>query len=191
MEWAIEECRKTSLPVAASMCIGPEGDMHGVSSAECAIRMAKAGAHVVGINCHYDPFISLECIKKMKAGLDAASLTPYLMCQPLAFHTPDAGKQGFIDLPEFPFGLEPRICTRWETHSYHSSHHPTSLSRWDMHKFAREAYDLGVRYIGGCCGFEPYHIRAVTEELLVERGGKAAAGSDKHMPWGEVRNSSS
>lgn len=168
MEWAIEECRKTSLPVAASMCIGPEGDMHGVSSAECAIRMAKAGAHVVGINCHYDPFISLECIKKMKAGLDAAGLTPYLMCQPLAFHTPDAGKQGFIDLPEFPFGLEPRICTRW-----------------DMHKFAREAYDLGVRYIGGCCGFEPYHIRAVTEELLVERGGKAAAGSDKHMPWGE------
>merc|ERR1711974_580376 len=79
-------------------------------------RMAKAGAHVVGINCHFDPFVSLECLKKMKAGLDAANLKPYLMCQPLAFHTPDAGKQGFIDLPEFPFGLEPRICTRWEMH---------------------------------------------------------------------------
>ena len=81
MEWAIEECLKTSLPVAASMCIGPEGDMHGVSAAECAIRMAKAGAHVVGINCHFDPFVSLECLKKMKAGLDAANLKPYLMCQ--------------------------------------------------------------------------------------------------------------
>ncbi len=23
----------------------------------------------------------------------------------------------------------------------------------------RSAYDLGIRYIGGCCGFEPYHIR--------------------------------
>jgi hypothetical protein len=23
----------------------------------------------------------------------------------------------------------------------------------------RAAYDLGIRYIGGCCGFEPYHIR--------------------------------
>ena len=112
MEWAIEECRKTDLPVAANMCIGPDGDMHGVSSAECAIRMAKAGAHVVGINCHFDPFVSLECIKKMKAGLDAAGLSPYLMVQPLAYHTPDAGKQGFIDLPEFPFSLEPRICTR-------------------------------------------------------------------------------
>merc|ERR1719300_1753786 len=35
--------------------------------------MAKAGAHVVGINCHFDPFVSLECLKKMKAGLDAPS----------------------------------------------------------------------------------------------------------------------
>jgi len=108
IEWAIEECLKTSLPVAANMC------------------------------------------------------------QPLAFHTPDAGKQGFIDLPEFPFGLEPRICTRW-----------------DMHKFAREAWELGVRYIGGCCGFEPYHIRALAEELAVEKGGKKPAGSEKHMMWGE------
>ena len=39
-----------------------------------------------------------------------------------------------------------------------------------MHKYAREAFDLGVRYIGGCCGFEPYHIRAMAEELAVERG---------------------
>ena len=46
MEWAIEECKKTTLPVAASMCIGPEGDMHGVSAAECAVRMARAGADI-------------------------------------------------------------------------------------------------------------------------------------------------
>ena len=26
------------------------------------------------------------------------------------------------------------------------------------------------RYIGGCCGFEPYHIRAMAEELRAERG---------------------
>ena len=30
-----------------------------------------------------------------------------------------------------------------------------------MHRYAREAWELGVRYIGGCCGFEAYHIRAV------------------------------
>ena len=27
-----------------------------------------------------------------------------------------------------------------------------------------------MRLIGGCCGFEPYHIRAMAEELLDVRG---------------------
>lgn len=63
-------------------------------------------------------------------------------------------------------GLEPRI-----------------LTRWDMHKYAREAYNAGIHFIGGCCGFEPYHIRAVAEELAVERGLLPAA-SEKHGSWG-------
>ena len=52
-----------------------------------------------------------------------------------------------------------------------------------MHRYAREAYEIGVRYIGGCCGFEPYHIRAVAEELSAERGC-LPAGSEKHDMWG-------
>ena len=52
-----------------------------------------------------------------------------------------------------------------------------------MHRYAREAWELGVRYIGGCCGFEPYHIRAVAEELSAERG-RLPPGSDKHDMWG-------
>ena len=43
IEWAIEESLKTGMVVAANMCIGPQGDMHGVSAGECAVRMAKAG----------------------------------------------------------------------------------------------------------------------------------------------------
>ena len=40
-----------------------------------------------------------------------------------------------------------------------------TITRWDVHRYAREAYDAGVRYIGGCCGFESYHIRAIAEEV--------------------------
>jgi len=167
MEWAIEVALATGKPVAATMCIGPEGDMHGVSAGECGVRMAKAGAHIVGINCHFDPDTVLAGLRKMKEAMDAQGLKPYLMSQPLGYHTPDAKKQGFIDLPEFPFGLEPRILTRWE-----------------MHKYARDAWDMGVRYIGGCCGFEPYHVRAMAEELTVERGGELPVASEKHNPWG-------
>ncbi|CAG0897675.1 unnamed protein product [Darwinula stevensoni] len=167
VEWAIEVCKETGKPVASTMCIGPKGDMHGVPAGECAVRMAKAGADIVGVNCHFDPFVSLETIKLMKAGLEKAGLKPFLMCQPLGYHTPDAGPQGFIDLLEFPFALEPRLCTRW-----------------DFHKFARQAYDLGVRYIGGCCGTQHHHLRAVAEELAKERG-KTPLSSEKHAPWGE------
>ena len=39
------------------------------------------------------------------------------------------------------------------------------LTRWDCRRYAREAYEAGVRYFGGCCGFEPYHIREVAEEV--------------------------
>ena len=69
----------------------------------------------VGVNCHFDPFTSLDALKVMKKGLADADLleTTYLMCQPLAYLTPDASRQGFIDLPEFPFALEPRVCTRY------------------------------------------------------------------------------
>ena len=114
--------------------------------------------------------MSLDALKEMKAGLEEAQIldSVYLMCQPLGYFTPDAGRQGFIDLPEFPFGLEPRICTRW-----------------DMHRYAREAWDMGCRYIGGCCGFEAYHIRAVCEELVEERQGYLGEASKaKHDMWG-------
>jgi len=36
-----------------------------------------------------------------------------------------------------------------------------------------------VRYIGGCCDFEPYHIRAMAEELADIRG-KLLEASDKY-----------
>jgi len=166
-EWAVEELKKSGLPVACSLCIGHEGDLHGVSTSECGVRLVKAGADIIGINCHFDPDICLKAVKAMKEGVEAAGLKTHYMIQPLGYHTPDATKQGFIDLPEFPFALEPRILTRWE-----------------MHRFAREAYDMGIRYIGGCCGFEPYHIRAVAEELNKERGYLPKA-SQKHAMWGD------
>ena len=53
MEWAIEVCQETNLPVGASMCIGPEGDLHGVSASECAVRMAKAGANLGNVIMTY------------------------------------------------------------------------------------------------------------------------------------------
>ncbi|KAF7645786.1 hypothetical protein LDENG_00198410 [Lucifuga dentata] len=102
----------------------------------------------------------------MKKGLDEAGLKAHLMVQPLGFHTPECNHTGYVSLPEFPFALETRVVTRW-----------------DVHKYAREAYNAGIRYIGGCCGFETYHIRAIAEELAAERGFLPPT-SEKHGLWG-------
>ena len=49
MEWAIEEACKTGLDVGSTMCIGPDGDLHGVTTSECAVRMAKAGTMLIPV----------------------------------------------------------------------------------------------------------------------------------------------
>jgi betaine-homocysteine S-methyltransferase len=48
----------------------------------------------------------------------------------------------------FPIGLDPFTCTRFE-----------------MADFATAARDLGVSYIGVCCGGAPHHVRAMAEAL--------------------------
>ena len=48
----------------------------------------------------------------------------------------------------FPTALDPFTCNRYECAEY-----------------AREALDIGVRYIGLCCGAAPHHVRAVAEAL--------------------------
>ena len=133
------------------MCIGTEGDHNDVSAADCAVRMSRAGADVgpfwgdkskgknemiyfpVGMNCYFDYNMALETLAEMKAGLVKAGLwekPTYLIAQPVGWHVPDAKKFGYEGLPEFPFALEPRMMTRF-----------------DAQKYARRAFDLGVRRV--------------------------------------------
>ncbi len=42
---------------------------------------------------------------------------------------------------------------------------PHTATRDEMAAFAKQAYELGARFIGGCCGTGPYHIRAMAEAL--------------------------
>jgi len=173
-EWVIEVVAEViGCPIMATLCVCGEGDLDEVSCEDCAVRMVQAGADIVGVNCHFGPKQCLEGVAKMKKGLEDAGLLEnvYLACQPLAYMTNDVSKEGFISCSDFPFGLEARTCTRWEIQEY-----------------ARQAHELGVRYIGGCCGFEPYHVRAMSEELEEERGGKVCDGSEKHDKWGGCLN---
>lgn len=73
----------------------------------------------MGINCHFDPETCVKTVKMMKDGVEKAGLKAHYMCQPLAYHTPDCNRQGFIDLPEFPFGTYPVPATGEKTDVSH------------------------------------------------------------------------
>ena len=73
--------------------------------------MCVQGAQIVGTNCHFDADTSLKAIELMKEALEREGFSnTYLMTQPLAYWTKDCNKQGFIDLPEFPFGKSANTC---------------------------------------------------------------------------------
>src|SRR5437667_311504 len=69
-----------------------------------------------------------------------------------------ADKPDFTSLPQFPFELD-----------------PLQLSRREMAAYAQRARDIGVDYIGACCGSVAIHIREMARVL-----GKLPA---EQRPW--------
>ncbi|KXJ04753.1 S-methylmethionine--homocysteine S-methyltransferase BHMT2, partial [Exaiptasia diaphana] len=102
--WATEQCKKSGLPVAMCVSISEIGDLDGVLPDECAVRVAKAGADIVGINCFYGPHRSVKILRMMKEGLEKAGIKKHLMIQPIGYLTPEV-KGGFPWSPEFPLGI--------------------------------------------------------------------------------------
>jgi betaine-homocysteine S-methyltransferase len=140
---ATECIKKTGLPAMVTLCFEKKTESYeGYSPAECGKRLEDAGADIVGINCLRNPENTLPLIKEMK---DAVRC--YVGCQPAAYRTP-SDKPDFTSLPEFPLALD-----------------PLQLTRKEMGDYAKKAQDLGVRYIGSCCGAVATHVREMARAL--------------------------
>jgi betaine-homocysteine S-methyltransferase len=140
---ATERAKATGLPVVTTMAFeraptSYEGDSPG----ECARRLVDAGADVVGVNCLRPPKRMLGLAAEMLASVSAP-----VACQPAAYRTPH-DQPDFTALPAFPYELD-----------------PLQLSRLEMAEYAVEAKQLGVGYIGSCCGSIAAHVRAMARAL--------------------------
>src|SRR5439155_25316341 len=113
------------------------GASEGVTRGECARRLADAGASVVVINCLRNPEHTLPLMLEVREAVPEVPVA----CQPVAYRTPP-DQPDFSALPEFPFGLD-----------------PLQLTRQEMSAYALEARDLGIAYIGSCCGSVASHVR--------------------------------
>ena len=122
----------------------------GLTPAEACLRLEAAGADVVGLNCGRGPetlMPSLRAIRTAVSGHVAALPVPYRTHE---------GQPSFQSLRDpahpdtipFPTALDPFVCTRYE-----------------ISDFAREVHELGVDYLGLCCGAAPHHIRSLAEAV--------------------------
>nr|MBA3366852.1 homocysteine S-methyltransferase family protein [Actinomycetota bacterium] len=58
---------------------------------------------------------------------------------------------------------------------------PFTCNRYELADFARSVYDLGVSYLGICCGAGPHHIRSLAEALgRTPPAGRYSADMSKH-----------
>ena len=133
----------TNMPAMITLAFrGSNQTDDDVAAAECAKRLVDAGADIVGINCMRDPERMYPLIEEMRDTTSA-----YLAAQPVAFHCSDE-VQWFTGTPAFPDRLE-----------------PIQLTRYEMEAFANKAKNMGVNYIGSCCGSVASHVREMARAL--------------------------
>jgi betaine-homocysteine S-methyltransferase len=146
-------CGKDRLPTMVTVCFeNQDVTSDGKTAAECAKALVDAGADIVGINCLRNPEHTLPLMEQMRKAVSVP-----LACQPVAYRTPK-DKPDFTSLPEFPFELD-----------------VLQLSRKEMAAYARRAKDMGIGYIGSCCGSVATHVREMAQAL-----GKQSAEA---RPW--------
>jgi betaine-homocysteine S-methyltransferase len=140
---ATERAVATGLPVVTTMAFEQEPHSYeGDGPGECARKLVAAGADVVGVNCLRPPEHTLPLVADMRSAVSG-----FVAAQPVAYRTP-AKRPDFTALPEFPLGLD-----------------PLQLPRAEMGGFARRARELGVNYIGSCCGSIAAHVKAMAQAL--------------------------
>ena len=145
---ALEVIQEFELPSIVTFASTSEQTIDGHELDEACRVLAERGADAVGLNCSRGPATLLPLLERVRAAVDcpvAAQPVPYRTTteQPTFQSLRDAG-----GARGYPLGLDPFLCTRFE-----------------MADFAVAARDLGVGFIGVCCGGAPHHVRSMAESL--------------------------
>ena len=145
----LEVCQEYGLPALVTFAsVQPDTTYDGYDYVEACKILADHGAAVVGFNCSRGPETMLPMLEQLRAAVDIP-----IAAQPVPYRT-TAAVPAFESLESadgarmFPIQLE-----------------SAALTRFEMARFARDAADLGVGYVGVCCGGAPHYVRAMAEAL--------------------------
>jgi betaine-homocysteine S-methyltransferase len=145
---ALKAIKKFDLPAVVMLASIDKVTRDGYTYAEACRRLAESGAEVVGLNCTRGPNTMMPLIAEIRDAVDV-----YVAAVPVTYRTTPE-QPTFQSLREpgkdraFPIELDPFEHTRSE-----------------MAAFAKQCQEIGVNYIGTCCGAGPHHVRAIAEAL--------------------------
>ena len=148
---ALEVIREAGLPAVVTMTQHRHPTTRdGLTLADACARLEQEGADVVGLNCSRGPATMMPTVREIRqtvSGHVAALPVPYRTYEeePTFQALRDPARP---DEMPFPTALDGLFCTRNE-----------------IADFAREAVEVGVDYLGLCCGAGPHHVRALAEAI--------------------------
>jgi betaine-homocysteine S-methyltransferase len=171
---ALEVIKEAGLPAVVTVTAhrAPQ-TRDGFSFGETCKQLEGGGAEVVGINCGRGPATMLPLIAEV---CESVSVPVAALPVPYRTHDDEPTFQSLReshgpDLPggrPFPTALDPFMCSRYE-----------------IAEFAKDARELGVRYLGLCCGGAPHHIRSLAEALgRTPPGSRYSPDMSKHAYFG-------
>ncbi len=145
---ALEVIQEFDLPSVVTFASTSDRTIDGFEFEEACRQLEEKGADVVGLNCSRGPETILPILERVRAAVGchvAAQPVPYRTTpeQPVFEALKDAD-----GTRAFPLALDPFLCTRFE-----------------MADFAAAAKDMGVNFIGVCCGGAPHQVRSMAERL--------------------------
>ncbi|TLQ01420.1 homocysteine S-methyltransferase family protein [Nesterenkonia salmonea] len=172
---ALEAAKASGLPVVLTLApMAFEEMADGVGVVETCQRLEQAGADVVGLNCFRGPETMMPWLKEIREVVSchvAALPIPYRTTtqEPTFFNLSDV--RASVPSPHgrtFPTALDPLM-----------------MNRYEVGAFAREAYALGINYLGVCCGASPMHIREVAEAVgLTPPASRYSENMKNHFMYG-------
>jgi len=171
---ATEVIKQTGLPAVITLAVHKQPETReGWAPEEACKRLEAAGADVVGLNCIRGPQTMLPMLGAIREAVSvhvAALPVPYRTTghEPSFQSLTDADYEPLPEGRPFPTALDPFTCNRYE-----------------IADFAREAHELGVNYLGVCCGAAPHHIRSMAEALgRTPPASRYSADMSKHAYLG-------
>lgn len=145
---ALEVIKEAGVPAVMTLTpYVPDITLDDVPFPKACRELEEAGAAVVGLNCSRGPETMLPLLRKIRQvckGPIAALPVPFRTTEKyptfMSFRDPDTNQH------LYPINLTSCLC-----------------NRADVKRFAEEAKDIGVQYIGLCCGNAANMLREVAE----------------------------